>query len=527
MLPISRRGLPAILVFFALNLCLRPCIAQGDKRLTAAGILAHARASIGYDALAEQKYWKISGHAKAYDLDTTFTIRFAADGRVVEKIDGTLGETSGYNGKVAWQVDSTGMPLRLELGDLDAFRTAYGVITGRWLAPDSPFRVSLQSLKSNENEIVLDLTFDKSKKPASLTLDRTTWLPKSLRYQTVSNVQKWDYSDYREEAGVRFPHRLVHTESILPTIYQIETMQPEKEVADNVFVMPSVRPSDTSFQSDAPARIEAKRARTGHILVHPLVNGKDVGWFFLDTGAGGMVITPKVADALGMSALGKIAADGVGGTVQGRFRKGNTFQLGGMTVRNPSYIELDLDFLAPAFDVKIAGICGYDVFQRAVVEMDIPNGVVSLYDPAKYSLPKPGGTKWRELYLQERNACIECAFEGNRKAIFKLDTGDADTVTFHAPTVTRLKLLEGRETTATQNGGVGGMVAAREGKIGWFEVGDYRFQNPTVGFSLADKGAFTDVYTAGNVGATFLAPFRVVFDYPHKRIAFVKKTEQP
>lgn len=541
----SRRSLPAILLFFALSLTLRPCLAQREVRLTTASVLAQARAAIGYKSLTKSESWKISGRVKAYDLDTRFIMRFDTEGRFVERTEGALSETSGYDGKTAWQVDSTGMPVQLELGDLDASRTAYGVLTGRWLASDSPFRISLQSMGTNEKDVVLALTLDKGKMPATLTLDRSTWLPRTLQYQTVSNVQKWDYSDYRSVAGVQFPHRMVHTESILPTIYQIEGMWPgnskdtisteirgndpkvkdPSEFAYLSYAMPTYRPLDTRFKTDAPAQIEAKRAKTGHILVHPLVNGKDVGWFFLDTGAGAMVITPKVADSLGMPALGKIAADGIGGTVQGRFRKGSSFQLGGMTVQDPTYIELDLDFLAPAFDVKIAGICGYDVFQRAVVEMDIPNGSVWLYDPAKYTLPKQGDAKWRELYLQERNACVECTFEGNRKAIFKLDTGDAETVTFHAPTVTRLKLLEGRETRATQNGGVGGLVAAREGKIGWFKIGDYRFENPIAGFSLADKGAFTDIYTAGNVGATFLTPFRVVFDYPHKRIAFVKKTQ--
>ena len=87
----------------------------------------------------------------------------------------------------------------------------------------------------------------------------------------------------------------------------------------------------------------------------------------------------------------------------------------------------------------------------------------------------------------------------------------------------RLKLLEGRETRGTAQGGVGGMSAARAGKLAWFELGGHRFENPVVSFSLAKTGAFRDEHTLGNIGQAFLRPFRVVFWYQGRKIAFVEK----
>src|SRR5262249_22131262 len=116
-----------------------------------------------------------------------------------------------------------------------------------------------------------------------------------------------------------------------------------------------------------------------------------------------------------------------------------------------------------------------------------------------------------------------CSYEGDRKGWFRLDTGAGDTVSFHSPTVRKYKLLDGRKTSTTLQGGVGGMVKAKSGQIGWFELAGHRFENPGVIFAEADKGALADEYLDGNLGQQFLQPFRVVFNYPAEQIAFIKK----
>ncbi len=42
-------------------------------------------------------------------------------------------------------------------------------------------------------------------------------------------------------------------------------------------------------------------------------------------------------------------------------------------------------------------------------------------------------------------------------------------------------------------------------------------------FPPAGGGPFSSPYTAGTVGMGVLAPFKMVLDYPHKRIAFIKQ----
>jgi hypothetical protein len=66
---------------------------------------------------------------------------------------------------------------------------------------------------------------------------------------------------------------------------------------------------------------------------------------------------------------------------------------------------------------------------------------------------------------------------------------------------------------------VGGSRASKTGKLSWFELGGHRFESPEVEFAGTGAGAFSDIYTTGNIGAGFLKAFRIVFDYGNKRVA--------
>ena len=53
------------------------------------------------------------------------------------------------------------------------------------------------------------------------------------------------------------------------------------------------------LRAETPAALETKRAASGHVMVRPLIDGKDHGWFIFDTGAGINVLDSSTADAIG------------------------------------------------------------------------------------------------------------------------------------------------------------------------------------------------------------------------------------
>src|SRR4051794_29733801 len=60
--------------------------------------------------------------------------------------------------------------------------------------------------------------------------------------------------------------------------------------------------SAATFDLAAPAELEVRSP----LLVRPRINGREVGWFFVDTGATGMVISPAAARAAGMEEGGRV-----------------------------------------------------------------------------------------------------------------------------------------------------------------------------------------------------------------------------
>lgn len=511
---LSKRTLRLACVLVA---TLTPAAAQVAP--SAAETLGRVRAAVGYERLRGRADGFVAeGTARFRGLDSKYTFLFAPDGRFRSEIGGPLGGVNGFDGAAGWEVDWSGMPRPLEFEDLEVTQFQAWIHSGRWLAEDGPFDISLDAAKSDDRQLALGLKLRKGVLDAAVFIDRATWLPTKATRRGTAGEEVVELTDYREVLGFRFPHRLTRTAAGVSNVFEIRSVAAATPAASRSrFGAATARPADALWKAGVPANVEVRRVRSGHLLVRPLVNGGDAGWFILDSGAGAMVIDQKAADKLGMPALGEIVAVGVAGSTKARFRQGRTFELGPLTITGTRYLELDLGFLTQAFGVPVAGICGRDFFARAAVEIDITNESVAVHDPARFRLE---GAAWQELFFSSRNPAVRARFEGGHEGLFKLDTGSDGTVSLHAPAVARLKLLDGRETRESRSGGVGGSAASRQGKLAWFELAGRRFENPEVEFAGTGTGAFSDVYTTGNIGAGFLRAFRIVFDYGNKRVAF-------
>jgi hypothetical protein len=480
------------------------------------------RAVVGYERLRALEHGCVAEGIASYNgVDGDYRLAFTADGRFLSKVTGPLGETSGFDGAKGWAVDWSGLPRPLELEDLEEEQLAAWVYTGRWLAEGGPFAVSVDRKGTSARQVALAIRLGDGPLEATLFVDRSSWLPSSLVRRSDSGEEVYRFEDYREAEGFLFPFRFTRSVGKVEDRFEVRSLRAAGAgEAASLYDPPSTRPKDTRFRPGVPAAIEARRTRSGHILVRPSVDGKDVGWFVLDSGAGAMVVDRAAADKAGMAALGRVHVNGVGGSETGRFRTGTTLELGPVTIDALRYVELDLTFLSQVFGVTIGGIVGYDLFARVVVEFDVAAPAVRLHDPATYRL---AAGRWQQILFSHKHPAIRARFEGDREGVFRLDTGSDDTVTFHAPAVERFALLEGRKTAPMRSGGVGGASPGRTGTLEWFELGGRRFEKPTVGFATAREGAFADDYTVGNIGTGLLSAFVLVFDYPSGRLAFVPR----
>ncbi|HET6201657.1 MAG TPA: pepsin/retropepsin-like aspartic protease family protein [Planctomycetota bacterium] len=516
-----RNRLLLLLLFLATGPPVGPSCAPADKGSSGEGleqVLAKVRGATGFEALREMAGGVlVEGSASFAGTEAAFTLRFAPGGEFVERIVGPLSLATGFDGATAWSVDFSGMPRALALREREVALLAAWIWTGRWLAEDGPLAISPAP---GAGPLSLAFRLKGGVAAGRVEIDRSTFLPAQMTVGEEGNQERVRLEDWRPALGFPFPHRVVRTDPEGAEMrFQVNALAPAPAAPTRPFGPPRERPADAAFDPDVPPQLAVHTSRTGHLLVRPLLEGEIRGSFILDTGASGLIVSRKTAEAARLEVLGPVRARGAGGGADAAIRRGKVLSLGPLTIRDPLYGEIDLDSMTEPLGEEIAGLLGYDLFARAAVVIDAAQRAVELHDPGRFVLR---GGEWQELLLHEGQPCVRARFEGNREGLFRLDSGSPrSTVTFHAPAVRALHLLESRETSGSVARGVGGEAAVRVGRLEWFEIGGLRFEEPLTRFSLAGKGSHVDEYTLGYVGLGFLSSFRLVLDYRNGRIAFL------
>jgi predicted aspartyl protease len=480
-------------------------------------VLERAREAHGFSALRERGgAVVVRGRAQLMGTEAEQTIVFDARGRLVQTFEGPLPMAQGCDGTTAWNVDWTGTPRTLELGDR-SLSDVLGALMGQgWLLPDGPLELSLAG-GAGDDGIALAFRHADGVIEGRLTLDRDTALLRSASWNPGG--QGFAFADYMEADGVRYP-AAISGDGGIAAGFEGRSLEVLPDAPDALFAPRLDPPRDVRFDPSRPAALEVLRVRTGHLLVHPTLGGEDLGWFIFDTGAGINCISTSVAERLGAEPFGEITALGVGGRTTCSFWRIGSLELGPLTVEEPLFMGLDLAFLSEPFGVEVAGILGFEFLARCVVELDVEAPSIALFDPAGYALPDGG--RWEEALLYGRHPCVRATYEGHA-GVFKIDTGAAgDEVTLHYAEASGLD-LGARATQSSQSGGVGGTVAVRTGPLADFVLGGHTFEAVEASFALEDRGAFADAYTAGTIGGKLLAPFRLTFDYPRTRFGFVPR----
>lgn len=494
--------------------------------LTAPQVLQNVRKAVHFEAYGRlTRGLSIQGTARAWGEQGAYTLQRSPHGAYVVRYAmptiSSIPQTIGFDGQISWTADWTGATLANDPGTRWEWTLYTDAETHGWLAPMRKYTVRLGT--TSKDLVDLKLTSPDGYGSATVSIDRTTWLPRSMTIATATIPKVVRLEGYRPERGILLPHHVVATRGASS---EELTMREVKEGAasdDRPYRIPEWKPADTRFDHSKPTLLETRGGPSGHLLVHPLLNGKDVGWFILDTGTHGVLIDPKAADSLAMPRVGEYFVASIANIVRIRYRKGADFSLGQATIRGLLFGELDMSQVELSFGVKVVGICGYDLFRRTVVEIDLTTESVNLYDPARYRL---AGASWQPLGLARRTPYVTAEFGKSLSGPFRLDTGAMSPVIFNEPAVRKYHLGEGQDLPTREVSGPGGEVALRVGKLPFFKLGRKTFDRPEAEFSHARVGVMADRFLVGNIGLPFLRPFKLVFDYGNSRIAFVPREDK-
>lgn len=463
----------------------------------------------------------LTGPSERNGLVGETSITLSPDGRFVERFRGRVSTTIGFDGRRGWGLDMTGMPMPLDLENLETPRLVYAVVSGHWLHGDA-FELELEPEGGDPRHVALHLMLRGGTAGATLLLDRTTWLPHRLERPFVGWPRIWEFGDYRTEHGAALPRRLTLAQGGLMDIDRLESLEAIATPAADLYRPITIEADDSRYDPSISPRIDLMKIHTGHVFVRPRIDGQEVGWLAFDTGSGaGFTLLPSVADRLGMPRFGRLAGGGAGSAIHvASLRQGRSFALGPVTISNSIYTELPSELnetMKRLAGIEVVGTCGYDLFRRCIVELDIGKTEALLH-------PRQGGPRverWHDLTLQHCIPSLRCRFEGDRDGLFQLDTGAGPLVLFHSPTVERLRLLDGRAGQPMPVRGAAGTVDTVVDKLGWIEIAGERRSDVPAMFVTGAAGALADPHTDGTFGGVLLAPKKIVLDYGSRRMAVI------
>ena len=493
--------------FFAICLFPAAALASGQAE-SIDSIVAKARVAVGGD----DGTWLAMGTSSLHHAKGAFGIRFGPKGCFRADELGEMPQSDGFDGTVCWTEGPSRVPHPLSLFGREVSLISTWATTGQWTDPNLPLNRRL--IGADSTKIELELELKDGTVPVSLLLNPITYLPQSVSYQSSSGLESWIFDRFEKWGPITLPSHFIHRSGSQDD--QFEITRAGINLSPSHFQSP---PNPALSQQAAATDVDIPVKRVaGYTFVRPKINGKDVGWFFLDTGADVMCIDPKVARSLEMAQVGSDTTSGVVGVTILNFSKASTFELGPVKIQNPVFAEFaELSGIGSMLGISVAGICGYDFIARTGLDIDPAKDVIHCFRPGE---PNPQAV-WSPIVFGSNTPVLQCRFAPGETGEFSIDTGSDSTVDFFSGAVSKYHLLDNRVTHAQISGGAGGTAASHRGPIDWFEIGGKRFDRPDVIFQTTDKGLFSTSFYTGNVGSGFLSHFRLLVDYPDQKIGFV------
>ena len=313
------KGLVRIMAFSMLAVVEHPVSAGNDavaaqaSAASGAAALSKARDASGGAAWRLIKGLRGDGQIEVSRLPGTWSRdEDLSSGRWAARADvGVFRTAEGFDGSARWRQDPSGGVHPLDGAFSRRASVTEAWLTRRgWLQPDAGRarigRASMQ-MENDRSFVVIDAV-PRGGQRVQLWFDAATYaLDRTIRTMPISTLTV-RYGDYRFVAGVRLPFTIESRDSGSSDVelVRVASWISQDRFDAAAFAAPKA-PDDTTLAGATSVPLETD----GLIAVEAKLNGRAFD-FILDSG-GHNIITPAVADALGVHPVGEGASGGAGG----------------------------------------------------------------------------------------------------------------------------------------------------------------------------------------------------------------------
>ena len=526
------RGLLVVLTVLAASA--QPALTlASDARALA--VLSASKQAAGGAAWDSVHFLRARMHLATSGLSgTRQTLEDVQAGRFVTSYDlGAIKGANGYDGTSIWQQDASGQ-VNIEGTEADkqgAIDDAYRAERAYWYSDRMSADITDGGTKT-EGPRRFDLVAitPKGGRLFTLWIDAKTHLVDRFVEAAATETDTTFFSNYHAVEGKLVPFAAHETNGIAKydSVIEVDSVAFESTAPQDAFAPPPPPKPDFGFIGGASSATVPMTLVNNHMYVPVSLNGKGPFDLVFDTG-GSNIITPTVAAELGVKPTGALQGGGVGSQTQDvgvvkidRMTIGETF------LDNQTFAVIGLESFGQIEGKPIIGIFGYEVFKRFVVDTDYEHNKVTLISPAAYAY-KGSGVRV-PFVMQDTNPAVQGSIDGIA-GTFTLDTGSRNSLDLLSPFVAQHDLVKkyGAKIEGVAGWGVGGPARAFFARAHKLSFGAISVDDPVVNLSEQKKGAYSDKYLAGNIGAGVLKRFNIVWNYPHQEIYFEKNAlyDQP
>ncbi|MET2984186.1 aspartyl protease family protein [Aureibaculum conchae] len=270
-----------------------------------------------------------------------------------------------------------------------------------------------------------------------------------------------------------------------------------------------------------------------NLIVIPIeVNGEKLN-FLLDTGIdNSLLINLKLKDSLNLKNVEEVRLRGLGEGehIYAIKSKNNSFKLGKIFNNNHMVYAIhseDLD-LSSRLGIDVNGIIGGDLFRDFIVEINYTSKRVKFYNPDTYKYKDCKRCEDFDIHFYKNKPYIYATVDVEKEIPVKLliDSGGSDALWLFDKSSLDISVPE-RHFNDYLGRGLSGNVYGKRSKIKKIMLGSYILEDANVAypdFNSIEK-AYKHEGRNGSIGSEVLKRFRIVYDYPNKRLTIKKPSK--